>query len=46
MPLPQPKPGEEYRKFMKRFLKDNEAKKKFPKIKQRFAVGAENWRNK
>jgi len=44
MPLPTPKKGEKYRTFTSRFLKDREAKKKFPKIKQRFAVMASTWR--
>lgn len=44
MPLPTPKSSEKYQKFAKRFLKDKEAKKKFPIIKQRFAVMASTWR--
>lgn len=46
MPLPTPKHGESYKNFTRRFLKDSEAKKKFPNIKQRFAVMASAWRNK
>ena len=46
MPLPTPNKGEKYRHFTKRFLKNKEAKKKFPDIKQRFAVMSQTWRNK
>ena len=46
MPVPQPNPGEKYKKFLKRFLSNNDMKKEFPEIKQRFAVAASTWRNK
>ena len=44
MPLPQPKSGEKYKQFVKRFLSNKEVKKKFPNIKQRFRVMADTWR--
>lgn len=43
MTLPQPKRFEKYQNFMKRFLKNSDARKKFPEIKQRFAVGSSIW---
>lgn len=46
MPLPTPNKGERYKHFTSRFLKNPEARKKFPDIKQRFAVMASTWRAK
>lgn len=46
MPLPTPRPREVYKKFASRFLKNKEVKRKFPDIKQRFAVMSSTWRNR
>ena len=43
MPLPKPKPNEKYKDFMSRALRDKEMKKKYSKIKQRFAVAVKQW---
>ena len=44
MPLPTPHKGEKYKAFVKRFLTNKESKRKFPDIKQRFAVMISTWK--
>ena len=46
MPLPTPHPNERYQEFVSRFLKNEEAKRQYPEIKQRFAVMVKTWKSK
>lgn len=45
MPLPRPRTDEPRANFIKRFMQDSEAKKKFPDTKQRAAVAFSTWRD-
>jgi hypothetical protein len=46
IPLPEPQLGEEENQFISRFIRDKEAKRKFPNRKQRIAVAYSIWRGK
>lgn len=46
MPLPSPRSDESKSDFISRFMKNDEANRKFPEQKQRLAVGYSTFRNK